>query len=61
MDYETKVSALKMMQESKGIDMPKDIIDYIAGLPDVNGWQLQGFINQFAVFGSIKNIDDYLR
>ena len=60
MDYETKVSALKMMQESEGIEMPKDIIDHIAGLPDVNGWQLQGFINQFSAYGSIKKEDPTL-
>lgn len=61
MDYETKVSALKMMQESEGIDMPKDIIDYIAGQPNVNGWQLEGFIKQFSAYGSIKNEDPTIK
>jgi chromosomal replication initiator protein len=54
-DYETRLAILKAKSQEKGIDLPDEIIDYVASNIQRNIRELEGALNRLVAYQRINN------
>jgi chromosomal replication initiator protein len=54
-DYETRIAILRQKTEEKGVDLPKDVLDFVANNIQKNIRELESALNRIIIFKKTNN------